>query len=211
MDGMLRALSERLDRLEGRFTQKDLDKKIEEVVGKKVQEYMEEAEEKDKRKLNIIVSNLPESSKETLEERREEDRTRVGELVERISDVPKEDIVNPVRLGQVQVGSKARPRLLRLEVKTEEAKKNIMRNVSKLNTGMTEAKDRIYINNDNTPRERERIKELKQELKTRTDSGETDLMIDYRGFRIVKRSDRRPRTDLNAAKVVAGQDAAEKN
>ena len=63
---------------------------------KKVAEIFEEALEREKRKLNIIVSNLPESSKETPEERKKEDSDRVKTLVQKVSDIPEGAIGYPV-------------------------------------------------------------------------------------------------------------------
>ena len=53
---------QRLEKLEGVQTGKSIDDKIEEAVGKKVTELLDEKNEKEKRKLNLIVVNLPESN-----------------------------------------------------------------------------------------------------------------------------------------------------
>ena len=63
---------------------KEVERKIEEVVERKVKGYMEESEEKEKRKLNIIVCNLPESPAESPEERKNDDQERVRDLVGKI-------------------------------------------------------------------------------------------------------------------------------
>ena len=49
---------------------KSTDDKIEEAVERKMTLMVEEAREKDKRKQNIIIANLPESTEVTLEERK---------------------------------------------------------------------------------------------------------------------------------------------
>ena len=51
----------RLEKLEGAHTGKSLDEKMEDAVDRKVTEVLEESKEKEQRKLNIIVANLPES------------------------------------------------------------------------------------------------------------------------------------------------------
>ena len=68
--------------------------------------------------------------------------------------MPENEIDNPVRLGQVRVGKNSKPRLLRLEMKSEKSKKSIMKTVYQLNKGVTDVTKRIYINNDNTSKER---------------------------------------------------------
>ena len=75
----------------------------------------------------------------------------------KITDVPLGDVDEPIRLGQIYIGNNARPRLLRMVVKSVESKEKIMRNVYGLNDGVP-FDQRIYINNDNTPQERENIR-----------------------------------------------------
>ena len=128
MDSILKVLTSlhaRLDRLEDTQNEnlREVERKIEEVVEGKVKEYMEENEEKEKRKLNIIICNLPESPAESPEERKNEDPERVRDLVGKISDVQRSEVNNPVRLGKIQIGKNAKPRLLRMVVKTVEAKR----------------------------------------------------------------------------------------
>ena len=80
-----------------------------------------------KRKLNIIVANLPESRERSVEERKRDDTDRVRQLVSKITDVPLGDIDEPIRLGLIYIGNNARPRLLRMVVKSVESKEKIMR------------------------------------------------------------------------------------
>ena len=70
---------------------------------------------------------------------------------------------------------------------SQEQKKQILANARKINKPNTVPKDRIYINPDMTPAERDQEKKmrdnLKAELKERQERGEIDLAI--RGNRIV--------------------------
>jgi len=50
-----------------------LENKIEETVNRKLKEALDEREDRDKRKCNIVVTNIPESRKEEAEERRKDD------------------------------------------------------------------------------------------------------------------------------------------
>ena len=191
MDSILKVLTSlhaRLDRLEDTQNEnmREVERKTEEVVEGKVKEYMEEKEEKEKRKHNIIICNLPESQAETPEERKTEDLERVRDLVVKISNVQRGEVYNPVRLGKIQIGKNAKPRLLVMVVKTVEAKKKIMQNVSELGKHVMKGENRIYINNDTTKKEREQIKSLKAELNQRKSDGETNLRIDYTAGKIVK-------------------------
>ena len=175
---------ERLDKLERAHTGKSLDEKIEEAVDRKVTEVLEESKEKEQRKLNITVANLPESMVGTVKERRREDSEKVKHLVKKITNIEGGDLRDPIRLGPILIGQNVRPRLLRMVVRTEEMKAEIMRNVYRLNEGV-EFADRVYINQDSTPRERET---LKVEMMRRVAEWEADLVI--RNLQIVKR---RPR------------------
>ena len=197
---MLKAMGERMERIEEQCSQKSIEERIEEAVEKKVRDYMKDNEEKERKKLNIIVYNLPESSKDSPDDKKQEDLDKVRGMIEKITDVPKTDVTEPVRLGKIQIGQSAKPRLLRLKVKTEEQKIKIIREARNLNKGVTAVKDRIFINHDTTFRERERVKELKTELKRRAEDGERDLVIDHRELRIVRRS---PGPD-SASKVGTG-------
>jgi hypothetical protein len=187
---LLANLKSRMDTYEDRHegcNAEAIEKKIVDTVEKKVEEYMEDMQERAKRKLNIIVSGLPESEKETAEERKTEDRERVRGLVKKIADVPEQEVDEPIRLGSFRIGTNPKPRLLKMTVKTEETKREIMKNVAKLNKGVP-FEHRIYINDDSTPKERERIRKMRQEIEERTKEGEANLMINYRELKIVTRA-----------------------
>jgi hypothetical protein len=120
LDNVLRVLeilAGRMDNFERKHevcSAESIDKKIAE----KVEEYVDEMMEREKRKLNIIVANLPESEKETVEDRKTEDRDRVRQLVRKIVDETEaQEVDNPVRLGQLQVGRNIKPRLLKMTLK----------------------------------------------------------------------------------------------
>ena len=201
LDNVLKMLAGVMDRMDG-FERKHsacseevIEKKIMEAVEVKVDEFMTEMVEKDKRKLNVVIANLPESELETPEERKKEDRDRVRKLVGKIADdVKVDEIDNPVRLGPVRVGTNAKPRLLKMTVKSEETKKKIMRNVSKLNINVPLPK-RVYINDDTTPKEREKIRKLKEEIRDRRET-EPNLTINYRELKIVTRQTKHTTTTL---------------
>ena len=182
---MIQTMSTRTEKLEECHTGGSLDGKVEEKVEKKVAEIFEEAQEREKRKLNTIVSNSPESMNETPEERKEDDLAMIRKIVGKISDMPENEIDNPVRLAQVRVRKNSKPRLLRLEAKSEKSKKSITENIYQLKAGVMDVSRSIYINNDSTPKDREQFTKLREAKKRRTDEGETDLVI--RGRKVVKR------------------------
>ena len=111
------------------------------------------------------------------------------------------DLTNPIRLGPKNIGNK--PRLMKITVKTEETKKKILSNVSRLNNSKTDPRKRIYINQDYTNKEREQYKTLRAELKDRTDKGEKNLII--RNMRIVTKTQTPDMTADNQDKNQTGQ------
>ena len=157
---LLQDMVERLERIERANGEKSIDDKIEAVVERKMKYMIEETNEKEKRKRNIIVVNLPESNERTVEERKRDDIERVRQLVDKIADVPGDEIGEPTRLGQMQIGQNSRPRIIRVVIKTVDGKEKIMRNVYALNEGVAL-------------------------MAQRTENGERDLVI--RNMKIIKR------------------------
>jgi len=190
---MVAALTVRLAQIEakgvGGVTEQQLDEKVE----KKVSEALEEVIEREKRKLNVILVNVPECEGDSAEERQKGDLGRVGEMAKRIAGVDKEDISNPVRMGARNIGKGGKPRMLRVTVRSEETKRKLLMNAYKLSEGEGN-RNRMYINQDRTPKEREEFRKLREELERRR-KDEPELVI--RGGRIVqgKRGGDRQQTD----------------
>ena len=114
---------ERLEKLEKANGEKSIDEKIEAAVERKMTHVLDEVKEKEKRKPNIIVVNLPESLERTPKERKREDEERVSELIGKVPDVARSEIGDPIRLGPIRIGKNPRPTLFRMVLRTEEAKK----------------------------------------------------------------------------------------
>ena len=181
-----------------------IDQKVSEKVNEKFQEIVkthqlqqiqpvpevtpDEREEREKRKLNIVLVNIPESEKEDSKENTEEDLKRVTELLGTITQIEEGDVVEPVRLGQKDPKEK-RPRFLRLRVISSAKKGAIFKNATKLNTDdAIGPKDRIYINRDLTPIQRKADSLLREEYARRRTAGEKYLKI-RRGKIVVERPD----------------------
>ena len=185
MSKIMETLVQRLEKVEehNRDLMEEMEKRLETKVEEKVSEYMEEQKEKEKRKLNIIVSNIKESKKETAENRMEEDKNEFLSHVRQELEIEGSEIEEIIRLGKQQ--ETGRPRLMRVKLKSGETKGKIMKQAITLNK-KKKPEERIYINNDMTPKERVKNKELREEKKRREQDGERDLMI--KNGQIVKRS-----------------------
>jgi hypothetical protein len=136
---------------------KDLDSKIRGMVQESVQQ--------DKRKLNVIIRNFPESP---------EDTKSVEELVR---DKLK---VNAQISGVERIGNKPaqgdKPRMTRVTVKEISSKWEILRKAKLLASDMDPSIRSTYIGADLTREQRSREYELRTELKRRRGLGE-DLVI----------------------------------
>ena len=187
-----------LDRLEKLESKQQMETRIEDMVDSKIKEAMTEAREKENRKFNLIITNMREAEGTNLEEKKQRDTEQITRVLE---DIAQEEvqISNPVRLGKPNIGT--RPRLLRITVKTEESKRKILRNASKVNINERDPKKRMYINPDYTLREREAHKKLRQGLKDRIAAGETNLMINYKNGTIIPRPPQGDKGDTDLKEV----------
>ena len=141
-----------------------------------MEEQFEEKEEREKRKNNIVIVNIPESDKETNKEREIDDITHAASLLNKVLEVNEEEISNPIRIGKKREGNK-KPRMLKLTITSEEKKKNIIKNAYQLNLNVKDPYKRVYINNDLTPMQRDQEHRLRDELRRRKADGETNLKI----------------------------------
>ena len=127
--------------------------------------------DKEKRKKNIVVHNLPESNADTHADRMAEDKEKFSQLVKdefhlRVS------VSNSFRVGRALPG---KHRLLIVTLDNEETKWDIIRLAPQLRN--SELWPRVYLSPDLTKSEREEGKKLRDELKRRRDGGETNLTI----------------------------------
>ena len=173
---------DKIDQMEKTFITKDhlrdFEKKIEDMVDSKINDSLEERIEKERRRLNLLIVNAEESTGDK-EERMERDLQKVKDILKEI--LPEDEakqikVSNPVRLGATNAGTK--PRMLRIEVESEEVKWKIIKNAYKLNEGLDWSDpNKRYINLDYTRKERERNQKLREELKRRRMAGEKNIRI----------------------------------
>lgn len=129
-----------------------------------VSSYINEEKEKAKRRLNLIVHNLEESSSENGAARQKDDIDRITSIIQNHVEVTPH-ISKAVRLGKRQENQE-KARLLKITVSSEAEKAIILRNVLKLRKQENpEAIKNLYISPDMTPKEQEANKKLRLELK----------------------------------------------
>ena len=111
--------------------------------------------------MNLILVNLPENPGE---DQVKNDKDAMDKVMKKVLPEEKVDIDEITRLGKVNLGTN--PRLIKFKVKSLAIKKKILKNSHRLNedTGVTDPKKKMYINNDYTQKERQLNKELRKEL-----------------------------------------------
>ena len=158
-----------------------VNKSVNDLIEGKMKGITEEIEERERRKENIIIVNIPESNKDTPEERLKEDTEKIKKLFEKVTTVESDTIKKITRIGKKE---DKKSRLIRVQLNSQEKKSELMKKQRELNNEETKPRDRIYINNDLTNTQREEDRKLRQELQQRKKDGETNLKI--RNGKIIK-------------------------
>ena len=127
--------------------------------------------EKDKRKLNLVVYNLPEKSDGDVNVRNMHDVTTFVDIVKDCLGLDVH-VSKSYRAGRM---TSERPRTLVLTLDNLEKKIEILENAYKLSR--SSKWKRVYIAPDRTLKEREEHKKLRDELKKRKEDGEENIFI----------------------------------
>ena len=120
------------------------------------------------------------------------DLLEVQKIVKEIAGTGPDAVSNPIRLG---AKTKDKGRMIKFTVKDEKSKYEILKNAPKLSKNK-DRKEVLYINPDYTPKERETLRNLRQEKRSREEAGEKDLVI--KNFKITKRNSRPHNTVTNS-------------
>ena len=151
--------------------------KVKEYIDEGIEEHFQEYEDRQRRKNNIVMYNIPESDKQNAEERQKEDEDFCKDLIESSLEVDNTavKIQKVVRLGREPKQGRTRPTLLVLE--NESQKITLLKNSRKLRTETDPIKKAVGIAPDMTPKQREHDYYLRQEIRERKAQGETGLYI----------------------------------
>ena len=134
--------------------------------------------DRERRKNNVVVHNLPESDGDTHVERMTRDRSKLGELLRKELSLNAR-IVKTFHVGKFTQGKNC---LLIATMDSEETKWEVVRIAPQLRG--TDTGNNIYINPDSTEQEREEGKRLRSQLAECRAKGERNLVI-HRG-KIIK-------------------------
>ena len=127
--------------------------------------------DRDRRKNNLVVHNLPEAEGGSLEERSTRDRKLFQEVMKESFRL-NVTVARSFRAGKSVNG---RARLLIVTLETPGVKQEVLRMAPQLRS--SDKWGNIYITPDLTPAEREAARKVREELAARRKSGETNLTI----------------------------------
>ena len=137
-----------------------------------VVESIDEYLDREKRRMNLIIHNLPESTAPSPTEKSQQDQEKFSRILKDEFHLSGVAVEKCVRLGKP---TNNRPRLLLVALHDFQQKRDILRNAKQLQN--SNEWGNIYISPDLTPKERDIGKKLRLELKARRDNGETNLVI----------------------------------
>ena len=127
--------------------------------------------DKERRKLNVVVHNLPENDSMMVAERSKRDHDLFKDVIKEGLNI----IINPTRSFRAGKMMADKPRLLIVTLENEEVKSELLRMAPQLRH-LTTWK-RIYVTPDLSKKEREEGKKLREELVRRRQDGEENIMI----------------------------------
>lgn len=156
---------------------------IQQMVEARVAICIDEYREREARKLNLVVHNLPEQDMETPEERKTAD---IVEMKNVLKEIECDDavITNMQRLGKKNENT-PKPRLALLKMENVAGKRRVLSAAKMLRNSQNQSWKGTFISPDMSPATRKTQQKLRQELRDRKESGEEDLVI--RRGQIVKR------------------------
>ena len=121
-----------------------------------VKDSIGEINDRERRKLNIIIYNVEESKSDDLEERKKHDLKEANDLVKEIGVNDRVNISRPVRLFKSKKPEHVnKPRPLRVMVESEEQRRLILQGLKNVEEGKKSKLKTIFMKRDMTPLERQ--------------------------------------------------------
>ena len=135
-------------------------------------EVVDEYVEREKRKNNLVVFNIPESNQIDIKARSKNDISVFNEIVETVLKVQEVQVTKAIRLGKK---NSEKPRPLLLSFAQETTKREILSNARILRRSTKWSN--VFISPDLTLKERQANREIRAEMKRRRENGEQNLII----------------------------------
>ena len=139
-----------------------------------VAQAVSEERDKERRRPNLMMYNIPEISSEEKDERVQHDRQMASSVLNRIMVVPNVEtrIQKVIRMGRREMGSETAKRPLKVILDNIDLKFKFIQNAYKLRQIEDDLYKDIAVSSDRTPQEAERFRKLRAELERRKDNGE---------------------------------------
>ncbi|KAK4328797.1 hypothetical protein Pmani_000816 [Petrolisthes manimaculis] len=145
--------------------------------------HIEEKEKREKRKKNVVLYDVPESSQNEVQSRIDDDLSRCNDLFETSLRVRECNIERVSRLGRPREDNRSRPMLVQL--RSEDEKWSILTSAKNLKQETNPEKKKIGISKDLAKEERDAEKRVRQELYEKRSNGEQGWYVKngklYRG------------------------------
>ncbi len=170
----LKKMENRVKHLEDEIVKKVTKDQVQEVVKDMLDKHSTQINERDNRRLNIIIHNAPESAAENYQARKDDDKLFFNSLQDELGSDG--TVTNIVRLGNREP---AKDRPMKVTFDTENSKKSVMKNLRKLSNA-EEIYKKLSIVHDMSKEEREANSKLVKEarkLKSEDVSGEWDYKV----------------------------------
>jgi len=149
---------------------------VEGVVRLKLKEDRQEAEEVNKRRCNVIIHGMRESMEADVEDRIKCEEDEIINLLHEIK-CDNISVQKTTRLGRRDEAAGAKPRPVILTLASESQKDKLLSQAKNLRLLKHKDLDKVYINQDQTPKQRHQRTLLVQEIQQRQTNGEQNLII----------------------------------
>lgn len=167
---MSAAVAAKTGTLEGELrAYKELQKNIPPQNNINICEAIHEMNEITERSKNIILCNVPESTKVTVSDKILDDQTVITEIISKLDIPAKNNIVKIYRFGK---SNNNKPRPIKIHFNNSQTARTLQGKKHLLN-------DNLRIYSDSTPAQQNHLKNLRAELEKRKSNGETDITIKY--------------------------------
>lgn len=172
MDSKLVAIATEMESLQKQAASKHVAKDLT-IPANKVDKDVAELQDRDKRKNNIILFNVPESVSVDAFAREQDDLSTANSIVQDQLHVTA-TLSNPVRFGPRQYDTNSKPRPLWITVSSEQEKWKVLKASKNLTKPQEESVLSVFMRRDMTPLEREIEANLRQQLKLKREQAEKD-------------------------------------
>lgn len=139
---------------------------VEDAMKPLIRDVTKEINERERRKKNVMMFNVKESSSDDVNTRKEHDSKSVKEICKELGVDKTTRVVKSVRIGPRPTDA-TKPRPLKVELNNEESKQKLVGKSKNLSQSSKEELTKVFVTRDLTPTQREELKEMLNQKETR--------------------------------------------